>query len=251
MTVLDSVHRLPGDLLYEIQWTIVGILFNHIQDGQLAVVEHQVKPALPAEHLNQIDEIRVLELAQHADLAHGDLAYHRIRVILGVPLDGHHLAALPIDALVNNTLRKVGVRLAWPLTALVSARLRTHVRSDAYLSEPLVLGLALVCARTGQRSAGLHLEPPSAGLCLRGSRGRPRLAANQHGRAGSLAWRPAARSRSATNQASKRPRQVIWAKCLSRRGDPVSSSWRTRPNSIASRTTNSQGHNRPPTSIWI
>lgn len=81
VTIVDSVHSLPDDLLDQIQWTLVGVLLDHIQNSQLTVVEHQMEATLPAEHLDQIDEIRVLQLAQHAHLSHGNLSDDWIGVI--------------------------------------------------------------------------------------------------------------------------------------------------------------------------
>jgi hypothetical protein len=104
MTVADAVDQLPDNLPDEVEWTVVGVLLDDIQHGQLAVVKDQVKDSLSSEHLNQLDEIWVLQLAQHAHFAHGDLSNYRIGVVLRVALDGDDLACLPVDALEYDAL---------------------------------------------------------------------------------------------------------------------------------------------------
>jgi hypothetical protein len=46
------------------------MLLQLIKDGVVTELEDEVKLSLAPEHLNQIDQVRVLQVLQHADLAH-------------------------------------------------------------------------------------------------------------------------------------------------------------------------------------
>ena len=79
--------------------------FELVEQRALAVLEDEVEPLLAPEHLDQVDEVRVLEVLQHADLAEGDLADERVVLGLLEPLDGHHGAAVLVAAFVHVPVR--------------------------------------------------------------------------------------------------------------------------------------------------
>lgn len=108
MAVADAVDQLPDYLLDQIQRAVACVLLDHVQDGQLAVVEDQVEAPFAPEDLDQVDEVRVSELAQHADLAHCNPPDDGIGVVLRVALDRNNLASLPVDALEHDALGCAG-----------------------------------------------------------------------------------------------------------------------------------------------
>ena len=55
-----------------------GILFELVEHRPLAELEDEVQLLFPPEHLDQVDQVGVLQVLQHLDLAHGDLLDHRI-----------------------------------------------------------------------------------------------------------------------------------------------------------------------------
>ena len=67
-------------------------------------LEHEVQLPLPPEHLDQIDQVGVLEVLEHPDLPEGDLLDQRIVLALHELLDGHEVSGVPRPALVHHAV---------------------------------------------------------------------------------------------------------------------------------------------------
>ena len=64
VTEVDGVYRLPDYAFGQIVGHAFRVLLQNIQNGQLAVLEHQMQFLFSSEHFDQTDEIDVLELLQ-------------------------------------------------------------------------------------------------------------------------------------------------------------------------------------------
>ena len=55
-----------------------GIFFELVEHRPLAELEYEMELLFPPEHLDQVDQVGVLQVLQHLYLAHRDLLDHRI-----------------------------------------------------------------------------------------------------------------------------------------------------------------------------
>ena len=55
-----------------------GILLELVEHGPLAILKDEVKLLFSPKHLDKVDQIRVLQVLEHLDLAHRYLLNHRI-----------------------------------------------------------------------------------------------------------------------------------------------------------------------------
>ena len=67
-------------------------------------LEHEVQLPLPPEHLDQVDQVGVLEVLEHPDLPEGDLLDQGIVLALHELLDGHEMPGVSRPALVHHAV---------------------------------------------------------------------------------------------------------------------------------------------------
>ena len=67
-------------------------------------LEHEVQLPLSAEHFNQVDQVRVLEVLEHPDLPERDLLDQGVVLALHELLDGHEVARVSRPALVHHAI---------------------------------------------------------------------------------------------------------------------------------------------------
>ena len=67
-------------------------------------LEHEVQLPFPAEHLDQVHQVGVLEVLEHPDLPERYLLDQRIVLTLHELLDGHEVSGVPRPALVHHAV---------------------------------------------------------------------------------------------------------------------------------------------------
>ena len=82
----------------------LGVFLQLIEDGVVTKLEHEVQLPLPPEHLDQVHQVRVLEVLEHPDLPERDLLDQGIVLALHELLDGHEVPGVPGPALVHHPI---------------------------------------------------------------------------------------------------------------------------------------------------
>ena len=67
-------------------------------------LEHKVELPFPAKHLDQVDQVGVLEVLEHPDLSERDLLDQGIVLALDKLLDGHKVSRVSRPTLVHHAI---------------------------------------------------------------------------------------------------------------------------------------------------
>lgn len=109
VTIFGTIDKLPNHLSDECKRTLASISLDDIEKCEFAVIKHKMQSVFAPEHLNEVDEVWMFELAQHAHLAHSDLSDTRISVVFRVSLDCNNLTGAPILAFEHDALQQESV----------------------------------------------------------------------------------------------------------------------------------------------
>ena len=114
--------------------TYLRMSLQLVQDGVFAKLKHQMKATLPPEHLQQADQVRVLQVLQQAYLPQRDLAYGRIVLRLDEALDRDERPRLAVPALVHHPVRSFAepAELLVPVHPTAAARSGKQGRQDEH-----------------------------------------------------------------------------------------------------------------------
>ncbi len=105
MAKLHPSDDLEHDILHERLVSSCGISLQVIQRGVVHELKHQVQPLLTPEYLDQVNQVLVTHLLEHADFSQCDLLDNLVVLCLYELLDGHQLLCLLVPALHHHTVR--------------------------------------------------------------------------------------------------------------------------------------------------
>ena len=72
---VDGLKGLPDQALGQSHRNPFRVLFQLIQNCVVAEFKHKMQFSLPSEHFNQINQVWMLQVFQHADLSQSNLLY--------------------------------------------------------------------------------------------------------------------------------------------------------------------------------
>jgi len=82
----------------------------HLVEVAVQVLKHEEQLVILPDHLLQLHDAGVAQLAQRAHLAQGHALLPRVELLLHA-LDGHHLARLPVDGAVHRAVGPIAENL--------------------------------------------------------------------------------------------------------------------------------------------